>query len=231
NGVPVVSATNSVDGVIPGVTLQLLKTDPDAVVMVNVALDRNAAKNQVKAFVSAFNDLMTFARDQAQLASTGRTDTIGRDAVLRGLSNELRSAINAAYDTGGTYTYLSQIGLRFDRAGRLTFDEAAFDAATATGYDEVLKLFAGADGTDGVFTKIVDRLSTYTGAGGLIPGATGRVDDQLRSLADRIARMETRLALRREALHREFIATDNAITALNASVQSLSSLGNQFRLF
>lgn len=231
NGVPVVSATNSVDGVIPGVTLQLLKKDPDAVVMVNVALDRNAAKNQVKAFVSAFNDLMTFARDQAQLASTGRTDTIGRDAVLRGLSNELRSAINAAYDTGGTYTYLSQIGLRFDRAGRLTFDEAAFDAATATGYDEVLKLFAGADGTDGVFTKIVDRLSTYTGAGGLIPGATGRVDDQLRSLADRIALMETRLALRREALHREFIATDNAITALNASVQSLSSLGNQFRLF
>lgn len=231
NGVPIASAGNSADGVIPGVTLQLLRKDPAATVTVSVAADQNAAKSQVKAFVSAFNDLMTFVRDQSQLASTGRSDTIGRDAVLRGLSNELRSAVNAAYESGGTYSYLSQIGIRFDRSGTLTFDEAAFDAATAGGNADVLKLFAGAGGVDGAFTRLVGRISTYTATGGLIPGASERLNDQLASVADRIALMETRLAIRREALHREFIATDNAITALNASVQSLSTLNNQFRLF
>lgn len=231
NGVPITSAGNRVDGVIPGVTLQLLRKDPAETVTVSVAADQTAAKTQVKAFVSAFNDLMTFVREQSQLAGTGRSDTIGRDAVLRGLSNELRAAVNAAYGTGGTYSYLSQVGLRFDRSGTLQFDEAAFDEATAAGNTQVLKLFAGADGVDGVFTRLVDRISAYTATGGLIPGASERLDDQLKSLADRIAHMESRLAIRREALHREFIATDNAITALNASVQSLSTLNNQFRLF
>src|SRR5690606_17313525 len=220
----ITSAGNRVDGVIPGVTLQLLRKDPAETVTVSVAADQTAAKTQVKAFVSAFNDLMTFVREQSQLAGTGRSDTIGRDAVLRGLSNELRAAVNAAYGTGGTYSYLSQVGLRFDRSGTLQFDEAAFDEATAAGNTQVLKLFAGADGVDGVFTRLVDRISAYTAPGGLIPSASERLDDQLKSLADRIAHMESRLAIRREALHREFIATDNAITALNASVQSLSTL-------
>jgi flagellar hook-associated protein 2 len=231
NGVSISTSSNSVDDVVPGVSLQLLRKDPAATVTVSVAADQGAAKDQVKAFVSAFNELMTFARDQSRQASTGRSDTIGRDSVLRGLTNELRAALNASYATGGAYAYLSQIGLGFDRTGTLTFDETRFDQATATGNAEVMKLFEGAGGVDGAFTRLVDRITDYTDTGGLIPGASERLDDQLASLADRITLMETRLAIRREALHREFIATDNAITALNSSVQSLSTLTNQYRLF
>ena len=71
----------------------------------------------------------------------------------------------------------------------------------------------------------------YTEAGGLVPDAKDRISEQLKSVANRISSMEARLAIRRAALNKEFIATDQAMSTLNKSVEALSSLGGQYRLF
>lgn len=231
NSVPVSSASNTVDDVIPGVSLQLLKKDPASTVTVNVTQDQDAAKDQIKAFVTAFNDLMTFAGDQTKAANSGDKNNIGRDALLRGLRNDLRAAINTKYTTGSKFEYLSQIGVGFQRDGSLKFDEAKFDEATTGGNGEVLKLFTGADGTSGAFGALDTLLNSYTQAGGLLPNAEDRVDSQLTSIGVRIDAMNARLAIRRDALSKEFTATDSAISALNNSINSLSSLNGQYRLF
>ena len=231
NNVAVQSASNNVDDVIAGVSLTLLKKDPTATVNVSVTANQQAAVDQVKSFVSSFNDILTFAKDQSAAASKGETNNIGRDALLRGLRNELRGEMNREYATGGTYTYLSQVGLGFDRSGKLTLDEKKFAEATKNGNGEVMKLFAGANGVDGAFTKLQALVTGYTEAGGLVPDAKTRITAQLQSVATRIASMEARLAIRRTALNKEFIATDQAMSALNKSVEALSSLGGQYRLF
>ena len=231
NNVAVQSATNNVDDVIAGVSLTLLKKDPTTTVNVSVTANQSAAVDQVKSFVSAFNDILTFAKDQSAAASKGETNNIGRDALLRGLRNELRAELNREYATGGTYTYLSQVGLGFDRSGKLTLDEKKFAEATKNGNGEVMKLFAGANGVDGAFTKLQSLVTGYTEAGGLVPDAKTRITAQLQSVAGRISSMEARLAIRRTALNKEFIATDQAMSALNKSVEALSSLGGQYRLF
>lgn len=231
NGVSVSSASNTVDDVIPGVSLQLLKKDPASTVTVNVTQDEDAAKGQVKAFVDAFNELMTFAGDQTKAANSGDKNNIGRDALLRGLRNDLRGAINSKFTTGSKFEYLSQIGIGFARDGSMKFDEAKFDEATKGGNGEVLKLFTGSDGTSGAFGAIDTLLNGYTQAGGLLPNAEDRVDSQLTSIGVRIDAMNARLALRRDALSKEFTATDTAISALNNSINSLSSLNSQYRLF
>jgi flagellar hook-associated protein 2 len=231
NNVAVQSATNDVDDVIAGVSLTLLKKDPTTTVNVSVTANQQAAVDQVKSFVSAFNDILTFAKDQSAAASKGETNNIGRDALLRGLRNELRAELNREYATGGTYTYLSQVGLGFDRSGKLTLDEKKFAEATKNGNGDVMKLFAGANGIDGAFTKLQSLVTGYTEAGGLVPDAKTRITAQLQSVAGRISSMEARLAIRRTALNKEFIATDQAMSALNKSVEALSSLGGQYRLF
>jgi flagellar hook-associated protein 2 len=229
NSIQVSSASNTVDDVIPGVSLQLLKSGSSATV--NVTQDQDAAKGQVKAFVDAFNDLMTFAGDQTKAANSGDKNNIGRDALLRGLRNDLRGAINSKYTTGSKFEYLSQIGVGFQRDGSLKFDEAKFDEATKGGNGEVLKLFTGADGASGAFGALDTLLSSYTQAGGLLPNAEDRVDSALTSIGARIDAMNVRLAIRRDALSKEFTATDSAISALNNSINSLSSLNSQYRLF
>jgi flagellar capping protein FliD len=64
-----------------------------------------------------------------------------------------------------------------------------------------------------------------------VPDARDRIGEQLKSIANRIATMEARLAIRRAALNKEFIATDQAMSTLNKSVEALASLGGQYRLF
>jgi len=161
----------------------------------------------------------------------GETNNIGRDALLRALRTELRGEMNHEYATGGTYSYLSQVGLGFDRSGKLTLDEKKFAEATKNGTAEVMKLFAGANGVGGAFTKLQSLVTGYTEAGGLVPDAKERITAQLQSVAKRITSMEARLAIRRAGLNKEFIATDQAMSALNKSVDALSSLGGQYRLF
>jgi flagellar hook-associated protein 2 len=231
NNVAVQSATNTVEDVIPGVSLTLLKKDASTPVGVSVNADQAAAVTQVKAFVTAFNDILTFAKDQAAAAAKGETSNIGRDALLRGLRNELRGEVNRKFATGGTYEYLSQVGIGFDRAGKLTFDEAKFTQATKNGNGEVMKLFAGNGGVEGAFGRLQTLVTEYTEAGGLVPDARDRIGAQLTSIASRISSMEARLAIRRAALNKEFIATDQAMSTLNKSVDALSSLGGQYRLF
>lgn len=231
NNVSIQSATNTIEDVIPGVSLTLLKKDATTPVGVSVNADQSAAVTQVKAFVTAFNDILTFAKDQAAAAARGETSNIGRDALLRGLRNELRVEMNRKFETGGTYSYLSQVGIGFDRAGKLTLDEAKFAEATKNGNGEVMKLFAGSGGVDGAFGRLQTLVTEYTEAGGLVPDARDRIGEQLKSIANRISSMEARLAIRRAALNKEFIATDQAMSALNKSVDALSSLGGQYRLF
>jgi flagellar hook-associated protein 2 len=232
NNIPVSSSTNTVEDVIPGVSLQLLKKDPTTPVTISVTQDQQAAKDQVQAFVTAFNDIMKFADDQGKSAGQGDASSIGHDALLRGLRNDLRTAINHEYPSAGKYTYLSQIGIGFQRDGKMKFDEAAFDEATKNGTGDVLKLFVGGTGpAAGAFTALETLVKTYTDAGGLLPNAEDRLDKSLSSLGNRIDAMNARLAIRRDALSKEFTATDSAISALNNSINSLSSLNNQYRLF
>ena len=232
NNIAITSSSNTVDSVIPGVTLQLLRKDPNNTISVSVTRDQDAAKTQIKSFVSAFNDLMSFANDQSKAAAGGDQSSIGRDALLRGLRNSLRTAFNTEYSTTGSkFTYASQMGLGFAHDGSLTFDEDQFDTATQSGNSDVTKLFAGAGGAGGLFTSMQTLVNSYTDAGGLLPNANDRLDAQLKSLGDRIDSMNARLAIERDSLSKQFTATDSTISALNNSIQSLSSLNNQYRLF
>jgi flagellar hook-associated protein 2 len=232
NNLAVSSSKNTVDDVIPGVSLQLLKKDASSPVTVSVTQDQQAAKDQVQAFVTAFNDIMKFADAQGKAAGNGDASSIGHDALLRGLRNDLRTAVNHQYPSAGTYTYLSQVGIGFQRDGTLKFDEEAFDEATKNGTGEALKLFVGGTGpAAGAFTALETLVKTYTDAGGLLPSAEDRLDSSLSALGRRIDAMNARLAIRRDALSKEFTATDTAISQLNNSINSLSSLNNQYRLF
>jgi hypothetical protein len=58
-----------------------------------------------------------------------------------------------------------------------------------------------------------------------------RISDQVSAIARRSADLEERLAVRRAALQKEYIAADMAMSQLNSQLGSLSSLGGQYRLF
>jgi len=231
NGITVVSASNTLTDAIAGTTLTLLTKDSTKTITVSIAQDLAATKTALKTFVTAYNDFRKFAVDQDAAAARRDASSIGRDPLLRGLRDTLRTKINDKYTASSTYQYLPEIGLEFQQTGELKLDETKFDAATVADLAEVKKLFYGSGATLGAFNSIRDAIEEYTDAGGLLPDNLLRVDEQVKTLGTRISDLGARLATRRASLQKEFIAADMAMTRLNAQMQSLSSVGGGYRLF
>lgn len=231
NNVSVTSSTNTVSDAILGVTLQLLKKDPTSTATITVGDDLEGSKEQIRKLVAAFNDLVKFTEDQNLAASKGDGSSIARDPLLRGLRGELREKLTGEYAGAGVFSSLALVGFEFDRTGRLSFKESAFDAAVQDGRADVTALFAGTGADAGVFRRLKDVVSTYTKADGLLKDMGDRLDVQSSSISTRIGDLEDRLALRRQVLQREYVAADLTMTQLNSQVNALSSLGSQYSLF
>lgn len=227
NNIPVTSASNTIDGAIPGVTLTLFRQDPAKTIAVDVTTDNGALKERVQTFITAYNDLVKFATDQSAAAGRGEQSSIGRDPLLRQLRNQLRAALSQEYATGGALTALSQAGIELTREGTLTLNATRLDEAIAAGTADLAALFTG-DGTGtGVFAGLDDLLGGYTQSDGLLPGARKQITEQAARFNDQIAAMQERLALRRAALQREFIAADQAMAMLKSQSSSLAQFGAQ----
>ena len=230
NNVLARSESNTFSGVIAGLDFTALEADPDAVVTVTITASSESVKALIEKVVAAFKHVVDFLDEQSAASAKGEGDNIGRDPLVRGLRRALASALGRSFGTG-PYGSLALVGLEFTRTGELSFDAAAFDAAVSASPTEVRELFGGVDGRGGAFGTLVSAIAQYTEAGGFVPDAQNRVTAQVTSVSKRIAELEDRLELRRQALQREFIAADQAIAQLNASIGQLNALGDQFSLF
>jgi flagellar hook-associated protein 2 len=226
NNVQVTSDTNTLDSVIPGVTLTLLKKNTTAVV--NVTRDDDDLANRVEAFATAYNDLVKFADEQALAGKNGKSGNLASDSVLKGVRRELRTALLGAHGSG-TFTRLSEVGLEFTKTGQLTLDRAALTEAIGSDPTAVSDLFANS--SSGAFVGIDTLLKEYTNAGGFVPDARARLTDELQRLGRRMDDVQARLAVRRAALQKEFIAADLAMSRLNAQRSAIASFGANLSSF
>ena len=187
--------------------------------------DRSSIKALVDKVRLAYNEVVSFIDDQQLAAKEKNPASIGRDPLVRDLRSQLARVLNTERTVPGVFTAISQVGLGFTRTGQLEFNEAAFDAALDRDATGVQNLFRGSGAAAGAFSDLATTIATYTSAGGLLPTAQTRLNDQVLRIGERIDDMELRLATRREALQREFTAADLAIKQLNNSLGQLGLLG------
>jgi len=225
NGIAFSTATNTVEGVIPQGTLELVKTaPPENPIVITITGDRKSLKELVNKVRLAYNEVVSFIDDQQLAAKEKNPASIGRDPLVRDLRSQLARVLNTERTVTGVFTAVSQVGLGFSRTGQLEFNEAAFDAALDRDPTGVQNLFRGDGVNAGAFSALSTTIATYTSAGGLLPTAQTRLSAQATRISERIDDMERRLATRREALQREFTAADLAIKQLNNSMGQLSSM-------
>ena len=103
------------------------------------------------------------------------------------------------------------------------FDFAGSLAENALPEPKSQALFA--DAQTGVFVSIDNLIDEYTDSGGFVPDARTRLIDEISRVGRRMDDMQARLAIRRTALQKEFIAADLAMARLNSQKSSLSSFG------
>jgi flagellar hook-associated protein 2 len=246
NGLAVTSSTNTVDGAIPGVTLNLTGTGASTI---KVAQNTTAITDKIDAFVKAYNDIVTSIRnstakpdDSSSSSSSSNTLTLQGDSLLRDLQSQLNGMMNTVVGDTPGFKLLSDIGLEVDKGattasamtGTLTFDKDAFNAKLAENPDAVKKILTGG----GQATPIGGTTSTYDGFGamfesrikvytdsvdGLITSKIKGYSDDINFIGDQITDMQNRLDIKEASLKATYANLEVVMSSLNNTSSWLTS--------
>lgn len=145
DGVALTSATNTITGVIPDVTLTLLQADETTPKTSTLTLTRDDEKivSNVKEVMNAFNSLIDFIRANSAFdKETFRSGPLFGDSTARQVEDTVSNLIFRTVDgLAGTYTNLADIGFSFDDQGKLALDESQLSAAIASNLSAVGAVF------------------------------------------------------------------------------------------
>lgn len=168
-GIDIYRSSNTISDVIEGTTLELRNLSA-AAVSVSVAPNLDSMASAIKDVVSSYNDVNSAISSQSRYNATTKTAGIlAGDSTLRDIQSKLQSIVTQMVSNGHTsYSVLSQVGIKFNSDGSLTFDETKFRDAANSNLTSVAALFLG-DGaiTDGRVTYNGQTSATQAGTYGV----------------------------------------------------------------
>jgi len=210
NGIAVTSSSNTLDGVIDGITFNLGKVTTQPVT-VNVTRNTDAIKTMVGAFVGAYNQLNDFLGQATHYdAATKQAALLQGDSTATGIQNQLHTLVGTKSGASSTFATLSSLGVQLQKDGSLKLDDTKF-ADALTKLPELTKALATVDASVAGNSGIGKRFSDWTGgllaSNGSLPGKTKSIEARIArnqkdqdALSDRLDAIEARMRAQYNAL-------------------------------
>lgn len=235
NGVPVTSASNTLDNAIAGATLTLKKVTTTPVTA-TVSNDRSSLAALLNEFVGAYNELVKQTDDLTRYDSENkRASLLTGDTTVRSIRNALRNALGRAggpevWETdviSGAKTAfrltLSHVGVTMDRSGQLSFNSGKLDTAVNR---------YGADSVAAAINEIASNLKGVADSfndplGGQLKARTDGLNATVKIINEQRARLNERMEEYEYRLNRQFSNLDKLIAKMNNTSNYLGTqLGN-----
>ncbi len=225
------STSNTISGIIPGVTLTLAKQSATAVT-VTVAQDTTKPLASAKEFITAFNDASEYIRTNTRPGTDGKPGVFQDNLGIRLMSDRMRSiATGMVSGLAGSYKSLSDLGISTGAIGsqvgttnNLTIDETKFSQALQANPTAAFNLMNSlTPGSTGVFENMRQLSSSVTLPGGTIYAATDSANARLSSISRQITANSDRLTARRKALEAQFARMESSLATIQAQGQRLQS--------
>jgi flagellar hook-associated protein 2 len=162
NGISISSASNTVTGAVPGLTLNLLSTSQSPVT-VSVSADTSGVTSTINQFVSDYNTLITAVNSQFSDSGSGQ-GVLADDPTVTNLQTALMQAVDYTYTpSSGTTTVpnLSALGITVNSDGTLSVDSTTLDDALQNNYSDVQSFFQGTS-QNGFANALDQQLTNFT---------------------------------------------------------------------
>lgn len=234
NGISVESANNTLTNVADGLTLTLGKAELNVATEVVVASDTEAVKTAITDFVTAFNALATYIKDQTKYNEASKTGApLQGDRTVIGFQWQLRGVINQGSAASTEWSRLSEVGIAMKADGTLGISTSDLDDALENP-DELRKLLA-TDAEETANSGFMDRFKDLGNS--VLDTTTGSLETLEQSLQarverndDRQAQMEDRLVSTEARIRAQYQALDTSMARLNALsnyvTQQMAALSN-----
>jgi len=165
DGVPIDSASNTVNGAIPGVTLTLLGTTSGSEVALAIGSDSAQVSTAINQFVTDYNTAIGLVNTQFTFNSaTGTEGALASDPTVVSLQSTLEQALNYVNTPAtGTTTVstLNDLGISAGTDGALAVDSTTLDNALTNNPIDVQNFFEGA-ALNGFANSLSNTLNSYT---------------------------------------------------------------------
>jgi len=160
DGIPIDSASNTITGALPGLTLHLLDAAPAEQVTVSVAPDSDQAAKAVESFVDAYNTAIGDVNTQFTVNANNQEGPLAGDSAVQMLQDSLLSI--AGYSGGGNgVSTLGDLGITMNKDGTLTVDDATLDNAIQNNFAAVQTFLQGTS-SNGFVSFLNNSLDTLT---------------------------------------------------------------------
>jgi len=226
DGLSVKRKTNTIDGVIDGVSLKLTAETTDSF-KVQVSADPTKLTASLKDFVTKYNAVVSKVHKVAGFGSVSASNAdLAGDATLRAVTSGLGNRMLSRVGSGGALESLADLGIRLNNDGTLKLDETKMTKALAEHPGDFSKALAGTDSTDGVMDLMSDMLKGFTDSTtGLMANRKTSYDARIKSLQTAADREQARLDRMGERLRTSFAKMDTAVASANTDMSYLYSLG------
>jgi flagellar hook-associated protein 2 len=149
DGVEITSASNTVDDVIGGVTLNLRQAEENTTITLNIGHDIDAIVKKIGAFVNAYNTVASYITGQQSYNEDEKSagGILFGDGTLASVKSDLTSTIlQNVWGVSSDYSILGLVGINLDSDGRLNINGDTLRGCLTTNFNDV-KLLFGSHGT------------------------------------------------------------------------------------
>jgi flagellar hook-associated protein 2 len=161
DGIPIDSASNTVSGVVPGVTFNLVSAAPGVQVNVATTQDQTQANQAVTDFVNAYNAVVQNVNQEYAVGANGAQGPLAGDSTLTILQDMLLGT--GSYSSGSTsgIATLADLGITMNNDGTLTLDSGTLSTAMQSNFSAVQNFFQGTN-SNGFAASFTSQLNTMT---------------------------------------------------------------------
>lgn len=145
-------SSNTVDGVIPGVTLDLLKAEQGTTITLRVERDVDSLLKKFKDFTEKYNAVMDFIIAQSKYDEENQKTggVLFGDGTLSSVKSELMAnLVSQVWGVSDEFSIPAMVGIKLDNKGKLSIDESTLRGYLSTNFQDVKSLF-GPSGTTSI---------------------------------------------------------------------------------
>jgi flagellar hook-associated protein 2 len=200
NGLSISRESNSINDVLTGVTLNLLKaqeSDEQAVTLTS-DVNTNGVENLINPILNGYNDLVKFLKSNNSILKS--ESSVGSLLFnLRSISSESITPLS-----GSDMKYLTDIGIKINSDGTLSInDKTKLTEALKDNPEEVANLFTA---SDGFAKKLENSIEVLLGEKGLIQSRRKSLGDQIDQTIKRNKEVTASIDRQAENLKKEYMS-------------------------
>jgi flagellar hook-associated protein 2 len=167
DGVAVTRAGNTIDDILSGITMDLLKADTDTTITVSINRDINTLVDKINTFVTNYNSIASEIHTQNSYDATKQKagGVLFGDGTLASVKSDLTSILTkAVWGIAADYSTMGLVGISVGTDGQLSVDNSKLRNYLKTNFNDMQKLFTATGTTStGTLTYISHGNATKAG--------------------------------------------------------------------